>query len=83
MVEKQACLVYLSNSSAVYSASSTKAQNGSKIRTINISQKVQLLKRSPTLLQVFQWQICSDSRMDSHRFKDCIQNAISSEKVKR
>ncbi|KAL0035585.1 hypothetical protein WJX79_000769 [Trebouxia sp. C0005] len=32
---------------------------------------------------VFQWQICSDSKMDSHRFKDCIQNAISSEKVKR
>ncbi|KAL3147166.1 hypothetical protein ABBQ32_002672 [Trebouxia sp. C0010 RCD-2024] len=32
---------------------------------------------------VFAWQICSDAKMDSHRFKTCIEDAIGSQHVKR
>lgn len=32
--------------------------------------------------QVFEWVICSDSKKDSHRFMDIIQEAIAEEKVK-
>ena len=34
-------------------------------------------------MQVFQWQMCSDAKLDSHRFMDCIQDAINSHLVKR
>lgn len=35
------------------------------------------------MAMVFQWQMCSDAKLDSHRFMDCIQDAINSHLVKR
>lgn len=32
---------------------------------------------------VLQWQVCSDSKLDSHRFMDTIESAITKGKVKR
>ena len=34
-------------------------------------------------LQVFEWQMCSEKSLDSHRFKDAIEQAISDGTVKR
>ncbi len=34
-------------------------------------------------LQVFEWQMCSEKSLDSHRFKDAIEQAISGGTVKR
>ena len=33
--------------------------------------------------QVFEWVICSDSKQDSHRFMDIVEEAISQEEIKR
>lgn len=35
------------------------------------------------LLQVFEWLICSDASLDSHRFMDTIEEAIAEKDVKR
>ncbi len=34
-------------------------------------------------MQVFEWQMCSRSDVDSHRFMDAIQEAIEAGTVKR
>ena len=42
-----------------------------------------LAKQCSSLLQVFQWQICSDPQLDSHRFSDCIQQSLGNGDIKR
>ncbi|KAL3136534.1 hypothetical protein ABBQ38_005783 [Trebouxia sp. C0009 RCD-2024] len=54
---------------------------GSKEEQVDLLQLYTRFKGNMDM--VFAWQICSDAKLDSHRFKSCIEDSIESQQVKR